>query len=109
MAEHKRTRARIQYSAHALVKSSTKGVIKGVVRDISIDSIYLLCKPTLKLEDKVNLEIFLIGKDSELIIRIPARVKRKDQGGIAFCFINPLEWWPIFSQFPLHKLESQEL
>jgi len=107
MDDHKRIRTRISYSAHALVKSSVKGVTKGMVRDISIDAIYLLCKPIFTLQEKVNVEIFLIGKESELIIRVPARVTRKDQDGIALCFNNPLEWWPIFSHFPLHKIQKE--
>ena len=100
-----RSRTRINYSAHALIKSGTKGVIKGVVRDVSIDSIYLSCQPRLIVNDEVSLEIVLLGDESELIIKVLARVKRIDQYGIALCFHKPLEWWPVFSQFPFHQVE----
>lgn len=100
-----RIRTRIQYSAHALIKSGTKGVIKGIVRDVSIDSIYLLCQSSLKSGDETSLEIILIGQESELIIKVAARVERVDQEGVAFCFHRPLEWWPVFSQFPFHQVE----
>ncbi len=102
-----RSRARISYSAHAFIKSGKKGVSKGIVRDVSIESIYLTCQSRLEVNDEVSLEIVLLGNESELIIKVAARVKRKDQDGIAFCFHKPLEWWPVFSQFPFHQVEKR--
>ena len=102
-----RSRTRIQYSAHALIKSGSKGVSKGVVRDVSMDSIYLLCQSRLVVGDEVSLEIVLLGKESELIIKVAARVTRIDETGVALSFHQPLEWWPVFSQFPFHQVEQQ--
>ncbi len=102
-----RSRTRINYSAHAFIKSGAKGTTKGIVRDISIDSIYLNCQPKLAANDEVSLEIVLLGNGSELIIKVAARVERTDNDGIALCFHNPLEWWPIFSQFPFHQVEKK--
>jgi len=102
-----RSRARINYSAHAFIKSGTKGISKGIVRDVSIESIYLTCQSRLDVNDEVSLEIVLLGEESELIIKVAAQVKRKDDDGIAFCFHKPLEWWPIFSQFPFHQVEQK--
>ncbi len=102
-----RLRARISYSAHALIKSGTKGISKGVVRDVSIDSIYLECQSRLNVNDEVSLEIILLGNESELIIKTAARVARTDHDGIALCFHKPLEWWPVFSQFPFHQVEPK--
>ena len=102
-----RLRTRIGYSAHALIKSGSKGISKGVVRDVSIDSIYLECQSRLTVNDEVSLEIILLGNESELIIKTAARVVRTDHGGIALCFHKPLEWWPVFSQFPFHQVEPK--
>lgn len=108
MIEQKRTRTRVDYSAHALIRSGTTGTTKGIVRDISIDSIYLTCQCAFEIDDTVNLEIILLGRESELIIKVSAKVVRKDKGGVAMRFIGPLEWWPIFAQFPLHKLDKKK-
>lgn len=102
-----RVRTRIRYSAHALIKSGTKGISKGVVRDVSIDSIYLECQSRLNVNDEVSLEIILLGNESELIIKTAARVARTDHDGIALRFHKPLEWWPVFSQFPFHQVEQE--
>ena len=102
-----RSRARINYSAHSFIKSGTKGISKGIVRDVSIESIYLKCQSRLDVNDEVSLEIVLLGEESELIIKVAAKVQRKDDDGIAFCFHKPLEWWPIFSQFPFHQVEQK--
>ncbi|MEE4166568.1 MAG: hypothetical protein V2I35_11265 [Desulfocapsaceae bacterium] len=100
-----RLRTRVSYSAHALIKSGTKGISKGIVRDVSIDAIYLVCQSKLDVGDEVRLEIILLGNESELIIKTAARVERTDHDGIALCFHKPLEWWPVFSQFPFHQVE----
>ena len=107
MSTSLRSRARIAYSAHALIKSGSKGVSKGIVRDVSMDAIYLTCQSRLDVGDEVSLEIVLLGNESELIIKVAARVERKDEEGVALCFHKPLEWWPIFSQFPFHQVEQR--
>lgn len=104
MDEQKRAKTRLSYSAHVLIRSENGELIKGVARDISLDAIYVNCAPAFEGGEKVNLEIILIGKQSELIIKAPAKVNRTDKNGIALNFYNPLEWWPVFSHFPLHKL-----
>jgi len=102
-----RSRTRINYSAHALIKSGAKGISKGIVRDVSIDAIYLVCQSRLDVGDEVSLEIVLLGNESELIIKVAARVERTDHDGVALSFHKPLEWWPIFSQFPFHQVASR--
>lgn len=109
MSEHNRARARVLYSANALINSGKKQLVHGVVRDISIDAMYLACDPDFEVGEKVKVEIVLLGKDSELIIKAPAKVARTDDKGIALSFLNPLEWWPIFSLFPLHQLDNHNL
>jgi len=105
MKKQQRARIRVNYSAHALVKSSTKGTIKGTVQDISIEAQYLQIDPIFDVDESVNVEIILLGVDSQLSIKVPARVVRKDQHGVAMRFSHRLEWWPIFSSFPSHKLD----
>ncbi len=41
MEEQRRVQTRANYSAHAPVNSGTGTAVKGVIRDISKDSIYL--------------------------------------------------------------------
>ena len=106
MSEHERTKTRINYSAHALVKSGQKGIIKGTIRDIALESLYLYITPLFEIDEKVNVEIVLLGTDSQLSIKVPARVVRKDEKGIALSFLSPLEWWPVFTFFPLHRLDG---
>jgi PilZ domain len=107
MKEHDRTRTRVNYSAHALIKSAERGTIGGTVRDIAIDTLYLYILPAFAIDERVNLEIILLGDDSQLTIKVPAIVIRKDPDGIALRFTKPLEWWPIFTFFPLHRLDDE--
>jgi hypothetical protein len=104
--EHRRGRTRTNYSADVLVKSAKRGAIKGRLRDIAIDALYLHINPIFEIDEHVKVEIILFGTDSQLIMNVPAVVVRKDQHGIAMRFLNPLEWWPIFTFFPLQSLDS---
>lgn len=100
----RRNRTRTKYSAHALIKSTVKGSVKGVVRDISLESIYLLCNHNLSIDEVVRLEIVILGRDSELIVKVPGKVVRKDQKGVAVIFFEHLEWWPIFTYFQSRQI-----
>ncbi len=104
-----RTRTRVNYSAHVLVKSSSKETVRGQVRDIAIDGLYLQIEPIFEIDEKVKVEIILLGADSELVIKVVAIVVRKDATGMALRFTTPLEWWPVFTFFPLHKLDSEKI
>jgi hypothetical protein len=108
MGKDARVRARMRYAAHILVRSSQTGTVKGTVRDISIDSVYLYLEHRLKIGEKVNMEIILLGEDSQLSIKVSGRVVRLDAEGAALCFLKPLEWWPVFSVFPLHNLDNKK-
>lgn len=109
MEEHSRTRTRVNYSAHALVKSNVKGTIGGKVRDIAIYALYLQIESVFEIDEKVKVEIILLGAESELTIKVAANVVRKDANGIALRFITPLEWWPIFTFFPFHRLDNDRI
>ena len=106
MEDKNRSRTRVSYSAHALVKSADKGTIGGTVRDIALETIYLYILPVFAIDEIVNLKIILLGADSQLTIKVAAKVIRKDENGVALRFAKPLEWWPIFTFFPLQSLDN---
>ncbi len=106
MEDTNRSRTRVSYSAHALVKSADKGTIGGTVRDIAIETIYLYMLPVFAIDEIVNLKIILLGADSQLTIKVVAKAIRKDENGVAFRFAKPLEWWPLFTFFPLQSLDN---
>ena len=108
MEREHRVKSRVNYAAHALVKSTSRGIKRGLVRDISSESMYLYMEPLFEIGEKVNVEIILLGENSELSIRVPAKVVRIDKEGVAASFLSPLEWWPLFSIFPLYELEENE-
>lgn len=105
MKEQRRAQPRINYSAHALVTTGTGETVKGLIRDISTESIYLYIDPIFKINCPVNIEIILLGANSQLAIKMPAKVARKDQNGVAMIFFTPLEWWPVFNYFSAHNLD----
>ena len=109
MEEHSRARPRVNYSAHALVKSSTKEMIRGKLCDIATDSLYLQIEPIFEIDEKVKVEIIVLAADSELSIEVSAKVVRKDENGIALHFISHLEWWPIFALFPNYSLNNDKI
>lgn len=106
--QKRRSKTRLSYSAHVLIRSENGELVKGIARDISLDALYVSCTPAFEVDESVNLEIILIGNQTELKIKVPAKVKRIDNDGTAMNFYTPLEWWPIFSHFPLHRLGSEK-
>ena len=107
MEKEIRARARVDYAAHVLVKSAKRGVVKGTIRDIAIEALYLYIEPIFVINEKVHLEIILIGDVSQLTISVAATVVRIDEKGVAMRFSKPLEWWPVFSLFPLRSLDKR--
>lgn len=105
MDEQRREKTRSPYLADAIVKSGKIGALKGRMRDISIDSVYLHINPVFDIDDNVKVEIILFGAASQLIINAQATVVRQDKDGVAMRFQSPLEWWPLFSLFPLQSLD----
>jgi hypothetical protein len=107
MDSDKRNLTRVAYSAHALIKSTKKKqTVKAIVRDVSLESMYLYCERKPFIGEIVNIEITLLGLDSELIIKVSGKVQRLDGQGVVITFFKPLEWWPIFTYFPLKKLDG---
>ncbi len=106
MKQEKRIQTRTNYSAHVLVNSGSGKTLKGVIRDISLDSIYLYIEPNFEVGLPVMVEIILFGTNSQLTIKMLARVTRQDQDGVVMNFITPLEWWPIFTYFSTYDLDK---
>lgn len=104
--QEKRIQTRTNYAAHALVNSGSGKTLKGVIRDISMDSIYLYIEPEFEVGLPVMVEIILFGTNSQLTVKMLARVERMDQDGVAMSFMTPLEWWPIFTYFSTYDLDS---
>jgi hypothetical protein len=103
----KRRLTRVEYGAHAIIRSDKKErAVEAIVRDISIESIYLYCRLEFRIGERVSVRITLLGQESELVIKVPGKVNRIDPHGIAVTFHRPLDWWPVFTYFPLHKLEE---
>ncbi|MCB2216263.1 PilZ domain-containing protein [Desulfofustis glycolicus] len=106
----KRRLTRVEYGAHAIIRSDKKEkTVEAIVRDISIESIYLYCRLEFRIGERVSVRITLPGQESELVIKVPGKVNRIDPHGIAVAFHRPLDWWPVFTYFPLHKLEDDAI
>ncbi|MCK5070934.1 MAG: PilZ domain-containing protein [Desulfocapsa sp.] len=88
--------------------SELHGVVEGTVRDIAIDAIYLQIQPVFDIGEKIKIEVILFGDESELTIKMSAVVVRKDKDGVAMRFPHPLDWWPVFTFFPMHKLDDSD-
>ena len=57
MTEANRSRTRVKYSAHVLAKTKDRDALKGTVRDIALDTIYLYIVPAFAINEEVSLEI----------------------------------------------------
>ncbi len=103
MHTERRNRVRVEYAAQAKICSAAKGTLQGTIRDIGLESVYVYTDPFLDFGEKVEIEIILFGNASKLCITAEGSVTRIDQDGIALRFTNPLEWWPVFTVFPLNQ------
>ena len=106
MRNENRKKARIKYSTQAMVRSAGKGSVGGIIRDIGMESLYINLEPIFEMNEMVEIEITLYGQDSLMSIRANGSVIRTDQNGAAFGFTSPLEWWPVFSLFPMHGIDD---
>lgn len=93
-AEH-----RIPFAAGAIVRPKSREAVFGKIRDVARNSIYLYTEYQPEAKEKADIEIVLTGTNSQLSIKAPAVVVRKDEQGVAFRFSPPLEWWPVFELF----------
>lgn len=108
MEECNRTRCRTRFSAVATASSDRKEKSTGELRDISLETMYMHADKVFDPGSEVNIKIVLRGVESVLSIDVPATVIRKDAEGFAARFHRPLEWWPIFSLFPLYDMNRTD-
>jgi len=105
--ESRRERLRLRYLAAAKITSLEGKVVRGNIRDIGIESIFVKIdgafKTVLHPELSVDIEIIVNQGPSRLTISTPGKVIRQDDDGVAILFIEPLKWWPIFSLFPVNE------
>jgi hypothetical protein len=103
MHDEKRNRMRLPFEAPALVQAGTTGVVAGaMLKDISIDSLYLATEKKIPVGYACDVEVVLSGRTSSLTLHVQGKVVRQDSSGLAVQFFNDLEWWalfPIFARF----------
>lgn len=101
----KRKRIRIQYMAAVELSTAEGRRIRGNLRDIGIDSIYVKTEQDVfELVDlaEVDIVMTITRGGSSLTIRTQGQVIRSDSEGCAVQFLEPLKWWPVFSHFPIN-------
>ena len=80
--------------------TSESETISGPIRDISIAGLYLQTTEKPALDSKVDVEIVLTGKHSEMVIgSMTAVAVRHDDNGVAIRFDERFEW---FAMVPLY-------
>lgn len=104
---NKRERLRLNYLAAAIITTSKGEVVRGNLRDIGIESLYIKIEKkgrgTIALKDSVDVDIIVTQGVSRLTIATPGKIIRVDDEGVAILFTEPLKWWPIFSLFPVNE------
>lgn len=78
--------------------------LDGLVRDISMNGMFVRSDSSFPVGTKCQVEIYLKGRSSELTIKLNGAIVRRDQGGCGVHFDDELEWWPIFA---LHLANSE--
>ncbi len=99
MKMDKRDLKRINFASSALVRTKSKEAMIGNIRDVASNSLYLCMDPVYEMGEQVDLDIVVVGKDSQLTMKTSAVTVRKDDQGVAFRFHDTLEWWPILPFF----------
>lgn len=100
----RRERMRLHYDAAVKITTKNGNVIKGNLRDIAIESIYVSSNGSILKNfepgEGVDVDISVEESGSRLIIRSTGYVVRNEEGGMAIRFVSPLKWWPVFCFFP---------
>ena len=102
----RRERLRIRYLATVYVTIAHGDVIRGNLRDISIDGMFVKVEKILqtfpKPEDLIEVALSVVQGKSKLTISISGKIARCDADGFAITFAEKLKWWPVFSLFPIN-------
>lgn len=102
-----RQRVRVSYSAMVHVETGDRREIKGKLRDVGLNSLYLVTDKEnnnlLIYGEAVSVKITLQGDSSSLTIELEGSIGRMDDSGFVVQFSNSLRWWPVFIMFPNSK------
>ncbi|MBU0676119.1 MAG: PilZ domain-containing protein [Proteobacteria bacterium] len=99
----KRERTRIPASARVTLTTENKSFyLDGSIRDISMTGLFANVDFGFPVGTKCKVQIALIGKKSELTIKLDGLIVRRDHQGCGVNFDGDLEWWPIFAMY-FHK------
>jgi len=94
----KRDRTRLPVDARVVLHAENKAFfLDGITRDISMKGLYAKIDFGFPVGTNCQVEIILIGKSSELSIKLNGTIVRREDGGCGVLFENDLEWWPIFA------------
>ena len=90
-----------------IITTSDGKKVKGEIGDISIDGLFLKTNGMLYKDTPCEAKIFIIGRDSKLVLLVKGKVVRHDPLGVGIRFDSNLEWWAMFSIFSLYtKLDE---
>ena len=103
----RRERLRLHYLAAVELTTAQGKVIRGNLRDIGMESLFVKVKNRLvgffQIGEDVDVALSVSQGKSRLIIGFPGKVIRADDDGFALIFTEKLKWWPIFSVFPVNE------
>lgn len=102
-----RQRSRVYCRADVQVETGDRRVARGQMRDVGLDSLYLLVdekNETFLIEgEPVKVRIGMQRDGSNLTIELEGQVSRMDDDGFVVQFSRSLRWWPVFIIFPSRK------
>jgi|GEM_PF-1757080 len=94
----KRDRTRIPVDTKVILHAENKAFfLDGVTRDVSMKGLYARSDFGFPVGTKCQIEIVLVGRSSELTIRLSGVIVRREKGGCGVRFEDDLEWWPVFA------------
>lgn len=99
-----RQRLRVYCDADVRVSTADKRLVKGKMRDVGLNSLYLYADDTenafLIEGEPVQVTIGMRREGSKLSIDLDGSVARMDDGGFVVQFTKSMRWWPVFIIFP---------
>ena len=99
-----RQRLRVNCNARVLVETGDRRVIRGQLRDVGLQSLYLFLdsdsESFLIYGEKVKVKVTMLWDSSTLSMELDGNVTRIDYSGFVVQFSSSLRWWPVFIMFP---------
>ena len=102
-----RQRLRLNCSANVQVETVDHRLVKGLLRDVGLHSLYLFTNEEsddyLIYGESVKVRVIMRRGDSTLTIELDGYVARMDEFGFVVKFAQSLKWWPVFTMFPVER------